>query len=318
MAPKKRLKLPKKVPQAAALFACGILIGAAAVYWFTREEPYRPMLTDFPEYADRADRDKPTAPKRAAKREPKPKASVSAAPAVPPQAATAPAAASQAAALPTPRVVFVLDDWGYNLDALPYLREIRRPLTLAILPGLKYTAAVARDGEALGHDVILHMPMEAKSPVPQEKLILTAGMPAADAEKTLTQALATVPNAKGVSNHQGSKATEDPKLMSAVIGALKKKNLYFFDSLTTNNSAADEAAGEHGAKYVKRDIFLDNERTEEAIQARLDELKELAKKRGLAIGIGHDEPITLKKILENIPSFEQEGIQVVSLSEIYA
>ena len=41
----------------------------------------------------------------------------------------------------------------------------------------------------------------------------------------LDQEISGIPYLKGVSNHQGSKATEDNAAMSAVIGELKKKDL---------------------------------------------------------------------------------------------
>lgn len=314
--------------QSAALFVAGILLGALALHLATAEKPYRPQLTDFPEYSDHADpEDVPvkTLPAKPAVQPvsaaPKP-ASPSAAPSASAPAAVAkpsPSAAVPASPAPVhgPRVVFVLDDWGYNLEAFEFLKEIRRPLTLAVLPALPYSERVARGGAGLGHEIILHMPMEAKSNVPREKLILLAGMPAVDVEKNLTQALATIPNVKGVSNHQGSKATEDRALMGEVVSLVQKRGLFFFDSLTTDHSAVPAAAAEFKMPYVRRDVFLDNERTEPAIQARLDELKSIALKHGTAIGIGHDKPITLGMIQRNIPEFEKAGIQIVALSDLY-
>jgi polysaccharide deacetylase 2 family uncharacterized protein YibQ len=229
-----------------------------------------------------------------------------------------PAALPAPQAAKAPRLVIVLDDWGYNLEAYPYLKEIRRPLTLSVLPGLPYTDRIAREGAQLGHEIILHMPMEAKRNVPREKLILVSGMASGDAEAVLDRALATLPNAKGVSNHEGSKATEDPALMRTVLAHLKKRGLFFLDSLTTQASAVAGAASDLSMRYVKRDVFLDNERTEAAIQARFDELKAIAKKRGVAVGIGHDVAVTMRVIEKNLPELEKEGIRIVPLSELYS
>ena len=58
-------------------------------------------------------------------------------------------------------VAFVIDDWGYNQRYIDLLLQIDRPLTLAILPNLRYSGYVAEvvkeNGEDV-HDIILHLP----------------------------------------------------------------------------------------------------------------------------------------------------------------
>ena len=68
------------------------------------------------------------------------------------------------------KIAIVLDDWGYTMKQVPALGNLRRPVTLAVLPGLPHSADVARAAQADGHEVILHMPMEALDvKAPREK-----------------------------------------------------------------------------------------------------------------------------------------------------
>ena len=46
----------------------------------------------------------------------------------------------------------------------------------------------------------------------------------------LEKNIESVPGLSGVSNHQGSKATEDKRVMEIILKDLKKRNLFFFDS----------------------------------------------------------------------------------------
>ena len=53
------------------------------------------------------------------------------------------------------KIAFVMDDWGYNLNNMHALGQIRYPLTLSILPGLNYSRTIAEEGKRLGQGIIL-------------------------------------------------------------------------------------------------------------------------------------------------------------------
>jgi len=63
------------------------------------------------------------------------------------------------------QVAFVLDDWGYSLNNVDALFQIDRPVTLAVLPHLRYSKEISdrviKYGR--GYDIILHLPLESKS-----------------------------------------------------------------------------------------------------------------------------------------------------------
>src|SRR5262245_58356099 len=59
-----------------------------------------------------------------------------------------------------PRVAIVVDEMGGRRDVFEALRELRRPLAVALLPGLPRTQAIARDASRSGTEVLLDLPME--------------------------------------------------------------------------------------------------------------------------------------------------------------
>ncbi|MFP3458915.1 divergent polysaccharide deacetylase family protein, partial [Psychrobacter sp. SIMBA_152] len=59
---------------------------------------------------------------------------------------------------------------------------------------------------------------------------------------------------------------------------LKKRQLYFLDSRTTELSQAQNAANFLGVENIGRHVFLDNITTPEQLQFRLEELKSKATK----------------------------------------
>jgi polysaccharide deacetylase 2 family uncharacterized protein YibQ len=127
--------------------------------------------------------------------------------------------------------------------------------------------------------------------------------------------LATVPHAVGLNNHQGSKATADPRLMDAIIGEAKRRGLFYVDSVTGRSVCAD-VAREHRIRFGQRAVFLDNSDDPEAIRRQFSLLAAEAAKSGGAIAIGHDRPLTLKVLQQLLPELEKSGYTIVHASEL--
>jgi len=220
------------------------------------------------------------------------------------------------------RIAIVIDDWGYSLNNLLIIQQIKQPLTCAILPNLKNSNSVMQKLNNLGFQIILHLPMEPKGPKQQgpspnlEKNTITLGMDAEQISKIFQKDLSSVTFAQGVSNHMGSRITEDKKASALVLAEAKKRKLYFFDSFVTNQSVCPVLAKKINIRFAKRDIFLDNQDDFGYIKVQLIKLKNLARRQGIAIGIGHDRKNTLLVLKEMLPQLEKEGYKFVFLSQV--
>lgn len=215
------------------------------------------------------------------------------------------------------KVAIVLDDWGYTMNNVPVLAEIREPITLAVLPGLPHSVEVARGATARGYEVILHLPLEAtRESVAEEADTIKAGMSSAAVNARLAKELRSAPGAVGVNNHQGSKGTSERETMSPIMGYLKRNNLFFLDSMTTAKSVCRDAASDAGVAYARRDVFLDNSSKISDIEKQFEVLKQTALKKGRAIGIGHDRRNTLIALRRMLPKLKDAGIKIVPVSEL--
>ncbi|MFH1479116.1 MAG: divergent polysaccharide deacetylase family protein [Candidatus Omnitrophota bacterium] len=220
-------------------------------------------------------------------------------------------------------VAFVIDDWGYNKKYISILSEINRPITISILPNLNYSRFILDNVKKLGpHDVILHLPLESISNYAPEKDTIRVDMPDEEIRKILTDDIESLPGIAGVSNHQGSKATKDKRVMKIVFNELKERGLFFLDSVTTPESISSKVAKETKVKFIERDVFLDITDQTDAldlkgyVKKQLQELVDTAKKNKKAVGVGHNLEITLNAIKEYIPEMEAQGIKIVPLKEI--
>lgn len=222
-------------------------------------------------------------------------------------------------ALP-PRVAIIIDDLGYSLRAARPIFDIKYPLTLAILPGLRYSLLLAKKGSQPPFEATLHLPLEPEGKGSLERGTIMVSMSeekVRDLMKEYQESL--LPYIRGVNNHMGSKATADKELMRIILEEVKKKGLYFVDSCTTNKSVALEVAKSLGLRTASRQVFLDSGRERnnpDYIRGQMEELADIARKEGQAVGIGHPKAVTLKILQEMMPKLAEEGIQFVTASEV--
>ncbi len=215
-----------------------------------------------------------------------------------------------------PQIAIVLDDWGYNLNSLPVLDQIKYPLTMSVLPNLTYSKTISQELHYRGFEIILHLPTEPFEKFRLEENTILTSMDEITVKNILDLDLENVPFVKGVSNHMGSKLTSDIKSLGFVFKELKKRNLYFLDSLVSSKSIASTLAASEHISFAKRDVFLDNNSDYRYIKQQLQELKNKAKIQGKAIGIGHDHRLTLEVLRDVMPEIEREGFRFVFVSEL--
>jgi polysaccharide deacetylase 2 family uncharacterized protein YibQ len=216
-----------------------------------------------------------------------------------------------------PRIAIVIDDFGYSMSNMPTLLAMKQPVTLSILPNLKYSKEVARQARSKGDEIILHLPMESlRKSAKEEAGTIKTGLSKKEILSRLDSELAGFTGLSGVSNHQGSKATEDRFVMTTVFTRLKEKDLFFLDSFTSSKSVCKDVAASIGEKFAKRDVFLDNSSDPEDIKKQFLVAKKMAMKNGSAIAICHDRKSSIKVLSEIAPQMEKEGVSFVYLSEL--
>jgi uncharacterized protein len=218
-----------------------------------------------------------------------------------------------------PRLVIVIDDLGESIQQARALAKLPFPVVFSVLPHNTRTAETVELARSRGIDVLLHLPMEptgypyTANPGPGA---LFVGMPEADLLDVLEANLRRIPGAIGVNNHMGSRFTEDEAGMRMVLTELKRRNLFFLDSMTSSRSMAPSLTKELQAGFLRRDIFLDNVQDVDLIVHQLRKAEKLAMSKGTAVAIGHPYPETIKA-LQLWAGLRNGGIQVSSIRAIH-
>lgn len=216
----------------------------------------------------------------------------------------------------TGRLAIVIDDAGRDLDSQHIYEQMGIPLTLAVMPDQIHTRDAALSWRAHGLPVILHQPMESVSGIGMEPKVILTSMSDAAIRQMLRDSLSQLPEAIGINNHQGSKATIDARTMDIVMNELHHHGLFFFDSHTNSTTAADKAAKTYGVPYVRNDLFVDNSASVSDICAMIQEGADRAKKKGTYIIIGHCRPHTAEAFRQMVPKLKAQGIEFVYLSSL--
>lgn len=216
----------------------------------------------------------------------------------------------------TGRLAIVIDDAGRDLDSQHIYEQMGIPLTLAVMPDQVHTRDAALSWRAHGLPVILHQPMESVSGIGMEPKVILTSMSDAAIRQMLRDSLSQLPEAIGINNHQGSKATIDARTMDIVMNELHHRGLFFFDSHTNSTTAADKAAKTYGVPYVRNDLFVDNSASVSDICAMIQEGADRAKKKGTYIIIGHCRPHTAAAFRQMVPKLKAQGIEFVYLSSL--
>lgn len=216
------------------------------------------------------------------------------------------------------RAAIVIDDLGQDLKTAHQLLEIPYPLTFSVLPHLPASRETAIAVARGGREVMLHLPME---PLAGPRLspgqgALLVGMGATEVDGIVEADLASVPNAAGVNNHMGSRATSDPALMAEVMKELAARRLFFIDSRTAPSTLAFDAAREAGVPAFYRSVFLDNTETVDYTLDQLRSFRALVERQGVALAIGHPHPTTIAALGRFLPELERADVELVPASRL--
>ncbi len=216
------------------------------------------------------------------------------------------------------QVAIIIDDIGHDMKALRDLMQIDPGITFAVLPGLAHSREAAELLHRSAREILLHLPMEPRS-YPKEKPGQGALFTDMNREEIIYQLennLASVPHARGVNNHMGSKFMSDEDKLVVVFEQLKKRNLFFIDSRTTPDSKAYAVSRQVGLALASRKVFLDNDRDVSRIYRILLDAVEAPQTETPLILIGHPYPETIRALQNAKEKLRENGVSIIPVSRM--
>lgn len=145
---------------------------------------------------------------------------------------------------------------------------------------------------------------------------LTLDMDEKEFKQVLRKGLASVPYAEGINNHTGSALTEQTLPMQWTMDVANELNLFFVDSRTSAASVAWQQAVAQGVPALARDVFLDNDTSQDALETQFQEAIDIAQKHGSVVLIGHPYPATVEFLSKSLQRLDEAGIKLTSASAL--
>lgn len=216
-----------------------------------------------------------------------------------------------------PAIAIIIDDIGYRFTDGHAALALPGMITYAFLPYAPHARQLAEQAHTQGKQVMLHVPMEADNGKHMGPGGLSADMERMTFFDTFRQGVKSIPHVSGFNNHMGSRMTRNDEIMNRLMGAVAVQgNLFFVDSKTTGSSVAYRYARKYGVPSIERDVFIDHEDDENFIRKQLKLLVRTAHQNGTALGIAHPKPVTLTVLQHWLPVLHEQGIKLVSVSEL--
>lgn len=215
------------------------------------------------------------------------------------------------------QLIFVFDDGGQNLAYLESFLKLPIPITIAVLPRLVHSVESAQKIRNSGNELILHQPMQAlNSKVNPGPGAITPQMSEDEIIATLFYNINEIGPIAGMNNHEGSAITADAEKMAVILKMANEEGIYFLDSRTNSETKVPYVANLMGYSYYERNIFLDNEKTNENALQELKKGLAIANKNGSVIMIGHIWSASFLPdfLLEVIPELQEKGYTFCTVS----
>jgi len=214
-----------------------------------------------------------------------------------------------------PTVTIIIDDLGEYPVKTKEVTKLPGPLTMAFLPYPRNVVPMVEAARQAGHEIMVHMPMEAnEADLDKGDYVLRGSMISDNFEQVLDQNLSAFDGYVGINNHMGSALTQDKQAMRIVMAHLQKRGLLFVDSRTIASSVAADVAADFDVPHAVRDLFLDNDSDEESVMKNLERLERIARKEGHAIAICHPKAGTLAALKKWLPTLQDKGLALVPAS----
>jgi uncharacterized protein len=218
-----------------------------------------------------------------------------------------------------PRIAIVISGLG--------LSQTGTQEAIKALPS-SVTLALASEGNSLdrwmqvarreGHEIMLQVPMEPQDGAPPGRHTLEVDAAPDENRDRLQRALARTTNYVGIMNFMGARFTADAAAFAPVMAELSARGLMYLDDGTSARSTAPAGASAAGVPFAQADMIIDVQRQHGTIVQRLNELEQIARSQGVAIGVGAAFEETVAALVPWMNEAAKRGIEFVPLSSAAA
>jgi polysaccharide deacetylase 2 family uncharacterized protein YibQ len=227
------------------------------------------------------------------------------------------AEADRAKAAKMPVVSIVVGGLGVGAaKTTDAIMKLPPAVTLAFTPYGSDPGKLAERARAQRHEILLQIPMEPfdypdNDPGPQT--LLTTLAPEQNLDR-LYWHLSRFQGYAGIANFMGARFVATDTVMQPIIREAAKRGLGYLDDGSVPRSAAAPLAASQAMPFAKADLSIDAVPTAAEIDRALARLEDMARERGVAVGVASALPISIERIGIWIKALDSHGIMLVPLT----
>jgi len=227
--------------------------------------------------------------------------------------------ADRAKAAKMPVIAIVVGGLGVGAaKTTDAIMKLPAAVTLAFTPYGADPSKLAERARVQHHEILLQVPMEPfdypdNDPGPQT-LLTTLG-PEQNLDRMYWH-LSRFQGYAGIANFMGARFVVSDAVMQPIVSEAAKRGLGYLDDGSAPRSVAASLAASQAMPFAKADLSIDAVPTAVEIDRALGRLENLAKERGLAVGIASALPISIERIAVWAKALESHGILLVPLTTV--
>jgi len=215
-----------------------------------------------------------------------------------------------------PKIVIVITEFGLSsIASRAVIDSLPSSVTFVSSPyaeGLDYWI---REAHADGHEVFVSLPVQAADP-----LVADAGpkaipsLPDEETSARLEAVLAACTGCAGVMISESNPLLERAEAFSFVLNAIHDRGLMLFAATPREPEPVIPIADGIGLVRAWANMVLDEDITSGHMDEQLVELQELARRRGVAVGVARPLPATVRSLAAWWRTLESKGYVLAPLT----
>jgi len=217
-----------------------------------------------------------------------------------------------------PVVAIVFTNLGLSRPLTQDVLTLPHNFTLSFSPYAGDAKVWAQKAREEGFESLVDLPMQPENyplsdPGPYG---LLDDLSPADSSARLHWVLSRFPGFVGVLAPENEKLTANASVLRPTLVELAARGVLFVYLKTPKNGGVEELAKSRSLHTLAADMVIDDEISNAAIAAQLQNLTDLAKKQGYAIGIAHSYPPTTETVVEWAQGLSAQGVDLVPVSAV--
>ncbi len=216
-----------------------------------------------------------------------------------------------------PRIALIVEGLGVSANATSdAIAKLPGQVTLGFVPYGAQVAPLAAQARAVGHEILLQVPMEPfdypdNDPGPQT--LLTSLTPAQNIDR-LHWVMSQFQGYVGLANSMGARFTASETSFAPILSETAKRGLIFVDDGSNPRSVAGQIAGANNLPFARVDVIIDAVPTPSEIDRALGRLEMAARERSVAVGVASALPVSIEQIAKWTKSAASRGLLLVPIT----